>query len=95
MTQPIDNIAAVVDNWRAARAKEAEWKKAKEELAAAIVTALDGAETGTINGQPVVSHKRIKKTALSQALLKQLHPDVFVECTETKESNSGLRLVGE
>lgn len=94
-TTPLDTIAAVVDNWRAARTKEAEWKKAKEELAAVILAALGDAETGTIDGQPILSHKRIKKTGLSQTLLKQLHPDVFAECLETKETSSGLRLISE
>jgi hypothetical protein len=91
--KPLDEIATVVDNWRAARAKEAEWKRAKEELAAAILAVLGDAELGTIAGRPVVSYKRIKKTALSQKLLQRLHPDVFAECVETTESNTGLRLV--
>ena len=93
-TKPLDEIATVVANWQAARAKEAEWKRAKEELAAVIVTMLGDAELGTVNGRPVVSYRRIKKTALSQQLLQQLHPDVYAECLQITETNSGLRVVG-
>jgi len=89
----LDELAGVIANWRAAKTKAAEWKTAADELSAVIVTALGDAEIGTVDGKPIVSYKRFKKTALSQKLLKQLHPDVFAECTETTESSSGLRLV--
>ena len=89
--KPLDDIATVVANWRAARAKEAEWKKAKEELAAAIAKHLDGAEIGTLNGAPALTLKTIKETRLNQQLLQKLYPDVFAECCEVKEKSTGLR----
>lgn len=96
MTAPatLDPIKSVVDNWRSARAKEAEWKQAKEELAAVITQHLGDAEVGTIAGVPVLSLRRGQETRLNQELLKRLHPDVFAACCETREKSTGLRIIG-
>lgn len=92
-TRNLNHIAGLIDNWRTARGKEAEWRQAKEELAAVITQHLDGAETGTIDGVPTISLKTVKETRLNQKLLRSMHPDVFAECCETSEKSTGLRII--
>jgi len=91
---PLDNIKTIVDNWRTARAKEAEWKQAKEELAAVIAQCIGDHEIGTIDGVPALSLKALEENRLNYNLLKQRHPDIYAECCETTEKSSGLRIVG-
>lgn len=77
-----------VAHWRevylAAKAAEAENKAlaaaAREELLAALG---DTETTGMIDGKVAVTREETKRTALSQTLLRQLHPDAVAECMET------------
>ena len=54
--------------------------QAKDELLAGLG---DVETVGEIDGKIAVSREESKRTALSQKLLRELHPDVHAECMET------------
>lgn len=77
-----------VAHWRevylAAKASEAEAKALAAAARDELLGALGDTETvGMIDGKVAVSREESKRTALSQALLKRLHPEVAAECMET------------
>jgi hypothetical protein len=75
-------------HWRevylSAKAAEAEAKALAQQAKDELLGALGDTETvGMIDDKVAVSREDVKRTALSQSLLKRLHPDVAAECMET------------
>jgi putative phage-type endonuclease len=53
----LDDLADVLDEWRAAKAQRLTVEKREKEAKAAIVAALEDAEEGTVGGERVVSYR--------------------------------------
>lgn len=79
----LDDLAGHIETIRQIKAKQDELAAVRAELEQAVKDRLGNAESGTISGQPVVCWKHGKRTALSQKILKDLHPLVYAECCET------------
>lgn len=67
---------------KAEKAKLAELEKTAK---AEIQNAMGDRAIGVLDGHAVVKWSSVKRTALSQTLLKKLHPEVAAECMETTE----------
>ncbi len=57
----------------------------RTELQNKIKNKLADAEVGTIAGHPVVTWKRTLRVAVSQKLLKELHPEIVDEVSDITE----------
>lgn len=83
MSTELDKLRNQVELLKWAKAREAEVKQVKETARAAIEAALGDDDTGTVDGEVVVTWKGHKRTALDQKLLRQLYPEVDAECRTT------------
>lgn len=81
----LDRIAGQIQTLQQIREKQRELKEITEQLEQAIKDRLGEAEAGTVGGLTVVRWKHIKRRALSQKLLRELHPAVAEECMELQE----------
>lgn len=87
MSTPVDltDLTGHIQTLQDIKAKQAELTELREQLEQTIKDRLGDAEIGTVDGITVVTWKHTKRTALSQRLLKKLHPKVAAECMETNE----------
>ncbi|OZC62327.1 hypothetical protein CH304_00390 [Rhodococcus sp. 15-649-1-2] len=67
------------------KAKKAELAELEKNAKAEIQNAMGDRTVGTLDGHAVVKWSTTKRTALSQTLLKKLHPEAAAECMETTE----------
>lgn len=82
---PLDHLAERWAMLRYASAKAKEWSDIAKEARADIEEALGDAETGTIDGKPVVRFYWRKTRRLNQAALKADHPEVIAAYTTPTE----------
>lgn len=82
----ISHLRDVVEELAAAKEAKAE-AEAREKLAKArIAEALEDAETGLIDGRPVLTFKAQDRTTIDTARLKAAHPDIAAEFSKTTTS---------
>jgi uncharacterized protein YuzE len=67
-----------------ARAKRAAYAKIEAAAEGYLKSVMGENEVGTIDGQPVVSHKRTMRLVLSQRKLKAIYPITALMCMERK-----------
>ncbi|MGI8310700.1 hypothetical protein [Saccharopolyspora hattusasensis] len=84
----VDALAEYVSLLRQVQSKIENLSRMRSDLQDKIKNALGDAEIGTVAGRPVVSWKRTLRVALSQRLVKALHPEVIPECEEITEVRS-------
>lgn len=82
----IDTLKAQFALLQYVREKKAELSEIESSAKAAIQAALGDAEAGTIDGRIAVTWKNVKRRAVDQQKLKQLHPEVAEECMTVSES---------
>lgn len=87
MAVDITQLSGYVDLLRYCKTEKARLNEIEKNTRSIIEETLDAARSdeGLIDGQPAVKRKRIKRSAISVRLVKELHPDVAAECTETTE----------
>lgn len=57
--------------------RKAEIKELEDKAKAAVQDALGDADTGTLDGEIVVTWESHKRTAFDQKLFREAHPDLF------------------
>ena len=84
-TADLSHLRAQVEILRAIKSKKAELKELEEHARSAVESALGDADIGIIDGEPVVTWKFHKRTALDQRVLKASFKDVYDVCLRTSE----------
>lgn len=87
-TAPLDDIAPLVDQLRAARADAKAAKEREDEAKAEILARLKATnrEYGTVAGQRVVHAKTVVSNNFQTVKFRAAHPDLAAEFTEPKTS---------
>lgn len=81
----LDELRAQIEILRYCRSKKAELKALEDNARAAVEEALGDADEGTVDGEPAVTWRFHKRTALDQRVLKQSFRDVYDVCLRTSE----------
>ena len=77
---PLDDIISVLDQYRNAQLRVAEWQEVMASARSYIENALGENETGTIDGEPVVRWSKVTSNRVNQSILKADYPDVYRAC---------------
>jgi len=85
MSTDISALRGQVEILRWCKTKRAELKELEDNAKAAIQDTLDGDDIGTVDGEPVVTWKSHKRTALDQTALKNEDPETYALYTKTTE----------
>ncbi|MCS7484683.1 hypothetical protein ACFFQW_49170 [Umezawaea endophytica] len=82
---PLDDLSDSVELLRVVDAQLDTLKNVKADLQRKIKSRLGLAEVGLVDGRPAVTWRRTLRVALSQKLIKALHPEVLADCEEITE----------
>ena len=78
-------VRAQVEMLQYARRQKAKIKELEEMARPAVEEAMGGADTGTLDGEPVVFWKTYKARRLNQKALADAHPEIIEEFKEAHE----------
>lgn len=81
----LDKLRAQVELLRFVKSRKAELKVIEDNARAAVEEALGDADTGTLDGEPVVAWRFYKRRALDQKALKASFKDVYEACLRATE----------
>lgn len=82
----LDDLAPMIELYREAGSKIAEWTEIRDKVRAAIEQRMGEHETGTVAGQPVVRWVHVTSNRVDTTLLKANHPDVYRACVTPQTS---------
>jgi predicted phage-related endonuclease len=83
-TVKLDRFACLVAQLRDLKAHHEMYGKARAEVEGYLKTLMGDAEVGTVDGEPVITHRTTQRLVVSQKLLKQRFPVAAVACLENK-----------
>ncbi|MGH3760279.1 hypothetical protein [Actinophytocola sp.] len=88
----IDDLAEPLRLLRQANRQMERWGSVRRELQDIIKGRLQDSEVGTVAGRPVVTWRGTWRSAVSQRLLKERHPEAAGDVTEEKWVRTSLLL---